>query len=73
MSGADFLHPRTGNTSSRFGHYWDVATPRKVEDIKSKTVAVDPMDFDDSEEFTKVGNEKLLFRYFCRLNSIEGG
>lgn len=46
-------------TSGRFGHYWDVSTVRKVEEIKSKLYHIDTNEFKSGDEFMKAINERV--------------
>lgn len=40
--------------TSRYGHYWDIAAPRDVNQIKSPIISVEPTDYNGSKEFCSV-------------------
>jgi len=37
--------------TSRYGHYWDIAAPRDVNQIKCPIISIEPTDYNGSKEF----------------------
>ena len=55
--------------TSRYGHYWDIAAPRDVNQIKSPIISVEPTDYNGSKEFCSV-SFKI---HFQKGNNLECG
>ena len=47
--------------TSRYGHYWDIAAPRDVNQIKSPIISVEPTDYNGSKEFCTVSLNLLKY------------
>ena len=58
MNGPELRVPPVGlggpGGTSRYGHYWDIAAPRDVSQIKCPIISVEPTDYNGSKEFCAV-------------------